>query len=335
MYTNIDTAHNLLTIDQWLTKMTPHLPSSFPKHLILEAIKLVMENNIFLFGNQHYLQKTGTAMGTPCACILATIYFSLHEDFLIQKYSKHILFYKRFIDDAIYLWRTNGDKTSSLLAFDQFKHDMDQFGLLRWTHLPLSNKVHFLDLTITIDFANKKFLFKTFQKPQNLYLYLPPNSAHPPGMLKSLIFGLIRKYNLQNTHAEDFTSIKNKLFSRLIARGHQHKDILPIFEEAMINPTKTITNTRQNVKHQASNNENIFFKYLYHPKNISRRTIQKTFHKHCSLPITKIPHPEYESSDDEDPRDVLLQTSLTVAYQTDKNLRDILIPSKLQLKNKK
>ena len=87
MYTIIDTAHNLLTIEQWLTKISPHLPSSFPKNLILEAIKLVMENNIFLFGNQHYLQKTGTAMGTPCACILATIYFSLHEDFLIQKYS--------------------------------------------------------------------------------------------------------------------------------------------------------------------------------------------------------------------------------------------------------
>jgi hypothetical protein len=114
---------------------------------------------------------------------LCIIYFSLHEDFLIQKYSNYILFYKRFIDDAIYLWRTNGDQTSSLLAFDHFKHDMDQFGLLRWTHLPLSNKVHFLDLTITIDFANKKFLFKTFQNPQNLYL--PPNSAHPPGMLKA------------------------------------------------------------------------------------------------------------------------------------------------------
>ena len=127
---------------------------------------------------------------------------------------------------------------------------MDQFGLLRWTHLPLSNKVHFLDLTITIDFANKKFLFKTFQnisKPPNLYLYLPPNSAHPPGMLKSLIFGLIRKYNLQNTHAEDFSSIKNKLFSRLIARGHKHNDILPIFDEAITNLTKTNTRQSKNI----------------------------------------------------------------------------------------
>ena len=326
MYTNIDTAHNITTVREWLTSIQNYLPAAFPIDIIIEAIKIVMENNIFTFGNKYYLQKTGTAMGTPCACILATIYFSLHEDYLLMKYKKHILFYKRFIDDCFYIWNMQDNHLIAQQQFSLFKKDMDQHGLLRWTHTPLSNRTNFLDLTITYNPTLHKLHFKTFQKPENLYLYIPPNSAHPPGVIKSLIFGLLRKYKLQNSSVNDFNNIKNKLFARLLARGHSQKDILPIFKEALLK----IHTTNQKPPNKTKNSNNtLFFKLLYQPKNISRNFIQSSFHKYCSTPYEKMKNEPYDS-DSEDTTDILANTSLTVAYSRDKNLRDLLIPTNLK-----
>jgi hypothetical protein len=51
----------------------------------------------------------------------------------------------------------------------------------------LQKTVNFLDLTITIN-SNGLLTTKTYQKPTNLHLYLPPTSAHPPRVLKSIIY---------------------------------------------------------------------------------------------------------------------------------------------------
>ena len=48
------------------------------------ALRLVMQNNIFRFGNSWFKQKTGTAMGTPPAPPWATIFYFLHEDILLD-----------------------------------------------------------------------------------------------------------------------------------------------------------------------------------------------------------------------------------------------------------
>ena len=39
-----------------------------------------MTRNVFQFGNRYFLQLTGTAMGTPCACVYATLYYSYWEE---------------------------------------------------------------------------------------------------------------------------------------------------------------------------------------------------------------------------------------------------------------
>ena len=124
-----------------------------------------MGNNIFQFGSNFFLQKTGTAMGTPCACILATIYYGFYErNFLLPKYKKYIAFYRRFIDDCFYIWNDDLDTSESNIAFDEFKKDMDRFGRLRWTHTELSTNAIFLDLNISINKKTNELIFKTHQK---------------------------------------------------------------------------------------------------------------------------------------------------------------------------
>ena len=79
MYTNIDLDHLLEAMDAWLKEHKDELPDSFPTKLIMEALKLVMKSNVFSFGNTWWKQLIGTAMGMPCACIIAMLYFGLFE----------------------------------------------------------------------------------------------------------------------------------------------------------------------------------------------------------------------------------------------------------------
>jgi hypothetical protein len=44
---------------------------------------------------------------------------------------------------------------------------------------------------------------KTYEKPTNLFLYIPPTSAHSPGVLKRIIFGNVHRYWYQNSNIDD------------------------------------------------------------------------------------------------------------------------------------
>ena len=55
-----------------------------------------------------------------------------------------------------------------------------------------SKKVNFLDLTISS--KNNKISTKTFQKAMDMYQYLSPRSNHPPGMIKDIIYSLLKTH---------------------------------------------------------------------------------------------------------------------------------------------
>ena len=62
MYTNIDTFYACHAIRNFL--QTQNQFKDHPLPAILGTIDLIMNNNIFQFGDCYFLQKTGTAMGT-------------------------------------------------------------------------------------------------------------------------------------------------------------------------------------------------------------------------------------------------------------------------------
>jgi hypothetical protein len=82
MYNNIDTEHAIEVITWWLNDLNSNdrLPPNFPLEAILEAMKWIMRNNIFQFGDLYFLQLIGTAMGTSAAVMWATLYFAYHYD---------------------------------------------------------------------------------------------------------------------------------------------------------------------------------------------------------------------------------------------------------------
>ena len=172
MFNNIDPNHAIPVISRWMEKLNDEgkLPSGFMLEAVKEAMTLIMRNNFFEFGNLYFLQLVGTAMGTSSANDWATIYYGIHESTCLEpKWGKYLLMFVRFLDDMNGVW--TGNHTNK---WEEFKEDMNKFGILRWEVSGLSREVDFLDLTLTIE--NGRIVSKTYQKPLNLFLYLPPTS---------------------------------------------------------------------------------------------------------------------------------------------------------------
>ena len=202
------------------------IPIKFPKELFLEELEIVMSNNVFNFGNTYWQQLSGTAMGTPAACAYATITYGHFENStILPNFQQNLMYYKRYIDDIFGIWRDTPCNN-----WEKFKSKLDQFGTLRWNVENPSNTTTFLDLELTIN--HQKIYTKTFQKPLNLYLYIPPHSAHPQSCFKGFITGEILCYWRQNMDTEDYIQITSLFIQRLLQRGHSLSNILPIIQAA-------------------------------------------------------------------------------------------------------
>jgi hypothetical protein len=269
MYTNIDSSHGPELIEKWLEENNNEIPADFPKTLLIKVLKVVMTSNIFQFDDTFWLQTCGTSMGTSCACTYATLYWAFIErKHIIPKWKNQLFFLRCFIDDEFGIWL--GQKED----FDLFQQDLNSYCQLKWTSDGLQKTVNFLDLTITIN-GNGLLTTKTYQKPTNLHLYLPPTSAHPPGVLKSLIYGNLQRFWLQNTLVTDYIDIAKQFAEHLIARGHKREKITAIFEAAATKLDKLL----QKKKERKDVGETLFLHWTWHPRCISRPKLRLLYNE--------------------------------------------------------
>jgi len=309
MYTNINTDHGLQVISWWLDELEPQLPNNFPIKGVKVALKLVMENNVFEFGDKWFLQLLGTAMGTPAAVMYATLYYAWWEKTtLIPKYQQQLKLLRRFIDDmfGIWLWDPN-----NLPVWEEFKRDLNSFGILRWEVKEPGKRVDYLDLTIEI--VGDKIVTRTYQKELNLYLYIPPHSAHPIENIRGAVHGLMRRYKQQNTEESDYIKMVILLFRRLAARGWDRMQLKQLLLEVH-------NNIKNNKKRPRSDDppidshERLILHFEYHPCDIPRKKIRHIYKKHCA----KL----------EEDSNLGIQ-QMIVAYSRPTNLRDAITRAKL------
>eukprot|EP00957_Ditylum_brightwellii_P109080 8321182-Ditylum_brightwellii.AAC.1 len=85
----------------------------------------------------------------------------------------------------------------------------------------------------TITIKDGKITTKLYEKSLNLYLYIPPHSAHPPGVLNEIIFGQIHCIFTLCSERNNISKSINQFYIRLIQKGYKCKKIMPIFNEAI------------------------------------------------------------------------------------------------------
>ena len=220
MYTNIDTNHAI-------SVLPGILPATPRGHALLAALKIIMTRNTFKFGDTFWHQLHGTAMGSPPAPPYATLYYAVNEQYLLHRYKKHLLFYRRFIDDVFGIWNFDGDE--SMAMWLAFQTDLS-FGTLHWTVNTPSHTCIFLDLSLRLEHG--KIYTTLYEKELNLHLYLPPDSCHPPGVLKGLVFGAFHRVLSLTNSRPDQIDILRRLSQNLLRRGYRHKLISNLFRAA-------------------------------------------------------------------------------------------------------
>jgi hypothetical protein len=137
-----------------------------------------------------------------------------------------------------------------------------------------------LDLTIQITQLGT-VITDLYEKPNNLYLYLPAHTNHPTGIIRGLIFeSLIRIYRLTSQPEMRIRHIKN-LFHCLLARGHNKQNVIKIINEAKQRYDKTSSWT----SNKTSTDENrIYFHIPYHSMDPPSNTVQEIFRRELQFP---------------------------------------------------
>lgn len=279
-----------------------------------------MESNIFDFDDISCHQLNGTAMGTSVACMYATIYFSYHEENRIFRPGNphKILLYARFIDDGFLIQRQLPGNHAC------FVNDMNNFGpkgrRLTWDSSGPQRATVFLDLSLRIA-ANGQLHVSTYIKPLNLHLYIPAFSAHAPSVNRGMIYGMLRRYWLQNTSKDDFTRLARDFYHHLQARGHDAEYL----QQEFLRTADQLDKAEMPKSNRDSDGNLLFLHVQYHPFQISRKEIQSIFQRDCSDVLRTAKN---ERLDDGERMKI---NRLIIAQSRATNLRDRLCRSRLEL----
>ena len=344
LYPNIPITQGLKMMREsidYALKCETNTPSTFQLYndnevdLLMDLMKFVLENNYFSFGNLQYQQIEGTAMGTPAAVVFACLFLDSHErqvsQLVLQKFGIYPLFYKRYIDDIFAIFSSRHEAKTFIKYFCNNK----QLPTIKCSSRTISSTEGiFLDLRI---FKGKRFQeegkFDTtiYQKPQNKYLYLPPNSFHPKAVFPSYILSELNRYRLVCNNDDDFNAISEEFFTRLKARGYSDEFLNPIFQKTSSREflfNKLVQRVRSKETQKTVENINLF-KTVFNPQTKALK-IKDSLKLTDSVLLT---HAGKLACNDKDPivcysNSPNIQSHLS---QTRKNLHNIILQHNISL----
>jgi len=293
MYTNIDTDHALNIIGEYIDK---NRGCTWHPKALKSALDLIMRNMICVFGDLHFRQLKGTAMGTPPAPPWATIYFGIHEHNILGGYVDVLKLYKRFIDDIVGIWLTHPIPEVDDQLWTEFKADINNGGL-DWEFSKRGKEVAFMDLTIRI--VDDHIETSLFEKELALYQYIPPSSAHPPGLLNGLVIGQVLRFHMLCTSTLDIHDRMRRLHRRLIQRGYSKETIFPYFQQGLAVARKFLALPLErrlaSKKLSRSDPSVIFFHLKFHPEDPTSRMIQAKWRETVLEPTGRQPFDDLPS----------------------------------------
>jgi len=285
MYTNIDSTAAINGIHRYIISNLSQF-SDIPVDALISALKLIMNHNVFQFGDTAWLQLSGTAMGAPPAPPYATASFGTHEETILDDFADNLLLYRRYIDDVFGIWICHPDPATNDQLWTQFRRYLNLWHGLEWTVSPLSLSVQFLDLVISI--VDGSVVCSLYQKPMNLHLYIPPRSAHPPGVLFGLIAGWIyRSFSLCTKRSDSNRNIRS-LWKFLVARGYQPTLLRPLFKKALAN-VRPFDPSFSRTATDPDQDRFWLFKLDYHPQDPPSSTIQRLWQSTVAAPSLRKP----------------------------------------------
>ena len=157
-------------------------------------------------------------MGTPCAVVVACIYMHTIEQEALNQFA-----YQRYIIRAIFLFiRFIDDYFMIVSDYDQGLSLMELLNSRR-ENIKITFKIRnyeaqFLDLTLYKTKPNQMSV-RSYIKPMNKHLFIPPTSCHPPHIFRGWVVGSARRLRLNNQADNYHSSFSKQFETSLLQRG--------------------------------------------------------------------------------------------------------------------
>ena len=265
MYTNIDNDLGQEAIKYWLEKYPSSKARNIDDEFILQSLKIILEKNVFNFDGRKYLQIQGTAMGTKCAPVYATLVVAFLEVKLYQKFEarfgeehrkKFENEWLRYLDDCFIYWDTT-------LCHEDQLHEIlnDLHPSIKFTMESSPNKMNFLDVQLLI--LNDKVITDIYYKPTDTQNYVPFKSSHPKHTLKNIPYNLARRLCTIVDERSTLNKRLEQLTSTLIHLGYPLTLINQGIIKAKNIPQETL---RSNTPKDTTDNL-LTFVSTYNPRN--------------------------------------------------------------------
>ena len=96
----------------------------------------------------------------------------------------------------------------------------------------LLKTVDYMNMTISIGEGHIVTLI--YEKLMNLYLYIPPHSAHPQVVLTGLVYGNILCIHLRCSDEDYINSCMKYFYTRLLVSVYQRNFLIPFFTKGIM-----------------------------------------------------------------------------------------------------
>jgi hypothetical protein len=188
-----------------------------PTKYAVRMIETVLDNNNFNFGDKHFTQTGGVAIGSRLGCNFASAYMRKWDEQLLQ-FDQIPTFYKRYIDDGFGIW---SDGLEALQAFAAYANNIhpDIKIELRWS----KDRIEFLDTWVVLE--NGCVYTDLYTKPTDKQLYIYNSSCHPAHTKKGLAYSLGLRLKRICQRDVDYNRHRAGLKSQLRKRGYSGKSI--------------------------------------------------------------------------------------------------------------
>ena len=304
LYTNIPHNDGLLAIKHFLPKSNVRVNH----RVVLRLAELVLTLASFQFGDCHYKQTKGVAMGTKMGPSFACLFMGHLEEQIFQLFSGRIPeLYERFIDDCF------GTASCPLSVLNEFMDFVANFHpAIKFTSEVSSTSLPFLDIKVSINAESRFISTSVYYKPTDSHTYLCYASSHPKSSKNSIPYSQFLRLRRLCSSDTDFDNQAKKMSGFFTDQGYPFSVVSNSLQRAKtVSRSDTLNPERRKNKSQ---NERPVLSLTYHPHNIPVKNILiKNFHILQS---------------DSDLKEIFPSPPL-VAYKRDTNLGDHLVHSRL------
>lgn len=235
---------------------------------LITLLDFILTKNNFEFDGQHYLQISGTAMGTRVAPSYANLFMADFEDQYIFTYPLQPLLYGRFIDDCFLIW------THSRADLDLFFNFINsRLPSIKFTTEVSDSQTSFLDSVVKVD-TDHNIYTDLFSKPTDSHNYLFYTSAHPKSCTRGIPYSQFLRVRRICSRIQDFDDHCITLATHFHRRGYPTDLVSSALIKARRTDRDALLNPQRNNQTEDTSSP-FYFIHTFHPGFTGPSTIIK------------------------------------------------------------